>query len=365
MTVDNQAPIAIDIFAGGGALTLGLKSAGYAVAAAVEICPHAADTYRANHPDVKLLEQDIRMVSGSQLKAIVRQKQVALLAGCPPCQGFTSLTAKYKRFDPRNSLIREMLRLIEELEPQVVMMENVPGLAGRGAMLLDEFCNRLGRMDYKVNCCVLNAADFGVPQHRRRLVVLADRERSISMPRPTHSREGVSGLSKWRTVRDAISYVGDPITLAEMRERSGLDRGDWNIVRSLSEINRARLRYARPGKTWLDIPETLRPACHRGNYRGFVNVYGRMEWDDVAPTITGGCTTLSKGRFGHPEKDRTISVREAALLQTIPYGYIIATPYIDHACSIVGNALPCKFAKSVAQQCLRSIKFGGELISGD
>jgi DNA (cytosine-5)-methyltransferase 1 len=123
----------------------------------------------------------------------------------------------------------------------------------------------------------------------------------------------------------------------------------------MTERNVLRLRAATPGTSWRNIPEELRPDCHKGGYVGFPNVYGRMSWDDVAPTITGGCTTLSKGRFGHPEEERTISVREAALLQTFPDDYIFDTPFMDHVCEIIGNALPCQFAEALAQQCHTAI----------
>lgn len=132
-------------------------------------------------------------------------------------------------------------------------------------------------------------------------------------------------------------------------------QANWHVV-TLSIQNRLRLQHARPGGNWSDIPEALRPPCHQGKYRGFPNVYGRMAWDAPAPTITGGCTTLSKGRFGHPEEDRTISVREAALLQTFPLNYQFDTPFMDHACNIIGNALPCVFAEVVARQCHKYLR---------
>lgn len=350
----SRSSVAIDLFSGGGALSSSLKAAGYHVAGAVEVCRHAAATYAANHPDVGLLRRDIRQVDGAGLKSVAPHGSVSLLAGCPPCQGFTSLTAKCKRSDPRNNLIREMARLVEELQPQAVMMENVPGLAGRGRALLEEFCGHLEQAHYVVTSGILQAADFGVPQYRRRLVILAGLGQEIELPEATHSQGGRNGLTKWATVLDAIGGLDPPTTLREAKQHSKLDRQNWHIVRSLSEANRARLGFARPGGTWRDIPESLRPACHQGGYRGFVNVYGRMAWDHVAPTITGGCTSLSKGRFGHPEENRTISVREAALLQTMPRDFMLATPYIDRACNIVGNAFPCRLAEAVARQCFNA-----------
>lgn len=121
----------------------------------------------------------------------------------------------------------------------------------------------------------------------------------------------------------------EPTTLAEAKARGPVERSDWHVVRELSRKNIERIKAAKAGETWTQIPEYLRPACHRDGYIGFTNVYGRMEWDRPSPTITGGCTTFSKGRFGHPEADRTISVREAALLQTFPLDYRLDTPYMD------------------------------------
>jgi DNA (cytosine-5)-methyltransferase 1 len=126
---------------------------------------------------------------------------------------------------------------------------------------------------------------------------------------------------------------------------------NWHVVRTLSAENRRRIREAKPGKHWKGIPKRLRPTCHQDRKVGFSNVYGRMRWDKVSPTITGGCTTFSKGRFGHPDEDRTISVYEAALLQSFPKNYVIDTPYMEYACNIIGNALPCDFAKIMAKQC--------------
>ena len=351
-----RVPVAIDLFAGGGALTVGLKRAGFSILAAVEIEKHAFATFTTNHPEAKAYKQDIRTIAGSDLKALAPEGKIDLLAGCPPCQGFTSLTSKYKRSDPRNDLILEMARLVEETRPQAVMMENVPGLAGRGKPLLDEFLDRISRIGYEPNIDVLQVADYGVPQNRRRLVALAGLGYQIPMPKPTHSKDGKGDLIPWRTVRDTIGDLAEPITLAAAKERSAVEHSNWHLIRSMSQVNKLRLKHAKPNKAWTEIPEDLRPQCHKGTYYGFRNVYGRMAWDEVAPAITGGCTTLSKGRFGHPERDRTISVREAALLQTLPPDYRIDTPYIDHACNIVGNALPCDFAEAVARECIKASK---------
>ena len=182
------------------------------------------------------------------------------------------------------------------------------------------------------------------------------------MPTPTHSRTGAGGRSRWRTVRNAIGHMSDAIPFVDAAKKGGAHLFDWHVVRNLSEANRHRLVHAEGGASGMDTPDHLRPPCHRGGYSGFSNVYGRMSWDEPSPTITAGCTTLSKGRFGHPEKLRTISLREAAILQTFPENYHFETVAFERACEIVGNALPCDFAEAVANRVGDAI-LGGRQIS--
>ncbi len=341
---------AVDLFSGGGGLTMGLKMAGFDVKAAVELDAHAAATFQANHRETKLFVQDIRFVKGSDILNLIPEQHLDLLSACPPCQGFTSLTAKYKREDPRNLLINEMLRLVEETNPSAIMMENVPGLASRGNHLLSPVVERLKKLGYIVNYGVLQVADFGVPQFRKRLVLLAGKGFAIPLPDGSHSKDGRE-KPKWVTVKEAIGDMPKPLTLSQAKKQGKFPLSSWHIVRDLSEINIKRLQAAVPGMSWECIPEELRPDCHKGDYKGFSNVYGRMLWDDVSPTITGGCTTLSRGRYGHPEDTRTISVREAARLQTFPDNYVFDTALMDKVCVIIGNALPCKFAEYLANHC--------------
>lgn len=343
--------LAVDLFAGGGGLTVGLKRAGFTVAGAVENEYHAYATYRANHPEVRALKQDVTSISGRCLLDFIGQEDLDLLAGCPPCQGFTSLTRKYRRNDDRNDLIFQMSRMAEEIRPRVIMMENVPGLTREGQSAYRSLKRRLRKIGYRLTDDVLEVADFGVPQLRRRLVLLGGLGFSMNLPEPTHSKDGKNGLASWRTVKDAIGCMEEPVALQEAKRRGDVRQSDWHVVRTLSPKNVKRIQAAKSGRTWPSIPDELRPRCHQGDYRGFTNVYGRMEWDKPSPTITGGCTTFSKGRFGHPVRDRTISVREAALLQTFPEDYKFDTPYMEYVCSIIGNALPCDFAEAVSRKC--------------
>ncbi|MXY51731.1 MAG: DNA cytosine methyltransferase [Gammaproteobacteria bacterium] len=342
---------AIDLFAGGGGLTVGLKEAGFHVVAAVEVEQHAYSVYKANFPKVRCLKQDIQTVSGEDLLADTGVKDIDLLAGCPPCQGFTSLTAKYRKDDPRNELIFQMSRLAEELKPKAIMMENVPGLMKKGAALYGQLKERLQKLGYRLTEGVLQVADYGVPQMRRRLVMLGGLGFEIALPKATHALAPDDDRQAWRTVRDVIADMEEPLTLAAAKKNGPVEQSDWHVVRTLSEENQERMKAAKAGMSWKEIPENLRPDCHKGDYDGFSNVYGRMTWDQPAPTITGGCTTFSKGRFGHPEANRTISVREAALLQTFPADYRLDTPYMEHVCNVIGNALPCDFAEVISTRC--------------
>lgn len=342
---------AIDVFSGGGGLTVGLKRAGFKVVGAIEIESHASATYRANHREVPIFEQDVTSVSGTDLFERSGCEQIDLLAGCPPCQGFTSLTHKSARNDSRNKLVYEIARLAKETKARAIMMENVPGLMRRGAAIYRRLKEELSEMGYVLTEDVLNVADYGVPQFRRRLVLLGGLRFKIELPARTHSGDGRTGLSPWKTVKESIGHMDPPLVFREAKKQDALQRSNWHVVRSLSESNRKRIARAIAGKSRTDLPDELRPLCHQGEYGGFTNVYGRMVWDQPSPTITGGCTTLSKGRFGHPTQNRTISVREAALLQTFPVDYKFDTSYMEYVCNIVGNALPCEFATVVSRAC--------------
>lgn len=345
---------AIDLFCGAGGLTVGLKNAGFKVVAAVEVDPELARTYKINHPEVHVIVKDIREVTGKEILKLTGLKKIDLVAGCPPCQGFSRLTDKFHRDDERNQLVSEMTRMVSEIKPIVCMLENVPGLSQRGMPLLGKLEQELAKMKYLVNRGVLQMADYGVPQSRRRLVLLAGKGFEIPLPEATHARIPATGskIKPWVKLRDVLTIKKEAVTFSEAKKAGGPGNFNWHVVRDMTPLTLQRLKATKIGGQYANLPQELRPDCHKGMKNGFANTYGRMNWDMVAPTMTTSCTTLSSGRFGHPEKNRTISVREAALIQTFPKNYILDTNKMEMACRLIGNALPCKFAEAVSLQCL-------------
>ena len=324
---------------------------------AVDNEPAVKETYSANHSGTHLIVADVRDVRGHQLLAKVPGGKLHVLAGCAPCQGFSSLTHKQKREDPRNELVLEMARLVEETNPEIVVMENVPGLALQGRPLLDEFIRRLRAHGYYANWGILQMADFGVPQNRRRLVLAAGKGFFVALPQPTHARIPVGQMRSWISVREAIGQFRAPSKLSEACRVGGPQSVNWHVVRDLKPITRERLKAAIPGKTWKSVSEELRPKCHRGGYDGFTNVYQRMTWEQLSVTVTGGCTVPAKGRFGHPDRRRTtISVREAATLQTFPKKYRFVTDHIDKVCDMIGNAVPPTFGEHLGKRIAEALR---------
>jgi DNA (cytosine-5)-methyltransferase 1 len=350
---------AVDLFSGCGGLSLGMREAGFQVVGAVEVDATAAETYRTNHPNTTLVEKDICSVTGTELLREIGAEAVSLVMGCAPCQGFCSLTRKAKKPDPRNRLVLEMSRVIDEVRPSAVMMENVPGLLTSGKDIFRRFVDDLEGRGYVCEYDVLQMADYGVPQNRRRLVLLAGKGFRIPLPEPTHARDPQpgSGLVPWVTLLGATGRRPAPVTLSAAKRDGGPQRHNWHVVRDLQPQTKRRLRAAMPGKTWRCVDESLRPECHRNGYVGFTNTYGRMTWDEISVTITAGCTTPCKGRFGHPDRRRfTISVREAALVQTFPEDYAFVTDYIDAVCDLIGNAVPPRFAETLGRTIRRALE---------
>ncbi len=332
---DRSLRTAIDLFSGCGGMTVGLHRAGFSVIGAIELDDLAARTYEANHPSVHLWHDDIRDVSGRSIKRRLGLKkgELDLLAGCPPCQGFSrlrTLNGTIRIKDPRNDLVFEFLRLVDELRPKTVMMENVPGLARDRR--LTHFLNELGELGYRCKHDVLDVALYGVPQRRERLIVLCGLAEEIRFCRTAR---------KELTVRDA--FRGLPTA-----GRSGDPAHDVSDQRSSRIVEMIR-RIPSNGGSREDLPAKYRLACHE-RCDGFHDVYGRMKWNEVSPTITSGFVNPSKGRFLHPRAHRTITVREAALLQSFPRSYWFPMEAGKYpVAEMIGNAIPPEFIRRQAR----------------
>lgn len=315
-------PKAIDLFSGCGGLTLGLTQAGFRVVGAVEIDPLAVETYKANHKRVVIWEKDISKISAAEVmrRLKIQRGKLDLLAGCPPCQGFSTMTTLNGRIgqDKQNDLVFEFLRFVRAMRPKAAMLENVPKLAkNRRFKTLHAELQKLG---YEVNHSILDAANYGVPQRRRRLILVAGQGKIIPFGQ-------IAG--KKITVRNAFAKLG-------RRAKTGALH---NLPETRSDKVKKLIRQIpHNGGSRLDLGNLRQLECHR-KCDGFKDVYGRMAWDKVSPTITGGCCNPSKGRFLHPTKNRTITLREAALLQTFPPNYFFSLKRGKFpAAQMIGNA---------------------------
>ena len=326
---------AVDLFSGCGGLTTGLKIARFDVLGAIDNDSTSVTTYKANHPEVRVWRRDITRLSASTVRRELglRLGHLDVLAGCPPCQAFSALRTLNGGIVVRHKdkdLLFQFLRFVKALKPKVVMVENVPGLAADKRTV--RFCAKLARLGYESEFRVLDAALYGVPQRRRRMILLASRRNPLRFAPERRTR---------LTVRDVIDGLPEP-------GNSGDSIHDLPETRT--ERMKDRIRNTPPdGGSRAAWPKRLRLRCH-DECTGFKDVYGRMSWDDVAPTITTGCFNPSKGRFLHPVQDRAITLREAALLQGFPKRYKF--PKKTGKCAVammIGNALPPPFIAAHAR----------------
>lgn len=337
-------PAAIDLFSGAGGLTAGLRASGFRVLAAVDNERLAVETYRVNHPDTRVWDADIRELDpASIMRALgLRRGELDLLAGCPPCQGFSTMRTRNGGVcvsDPQNDLVFEFMRFVAGLRPRAVMMENVPALKADARMAYVR--KRLRELGYDARDEILNTARYGVPQRRRRFVLIALRG---GVPRFGVEAEGPA------TVADAIRGLpragssGDP--LHDLPERRS------------AQVREMIRRIPKNGGSRSDLPAEFHLACHARS-DGWKDVYGRMAWKRPAPTITGGCVNPSKGRFLHPTCNRTITLREAALLQAFPPDYYFSLRKGKFAAAqLIGNALPPVFIERHARVLWRDLHAG-------
>jgi DNA (cytosine-5)-methyltransferase 1 len=329
----------VDLFCGAGGLTHGLKKNGINVISGIDLDPQCRFPYESNN-GAHFLAKDICDLSGNELQTIYGKSKLRLLAGCAPCQPFSSYSQKGRqnRKDSMWNLVLEFGRLVEETQPDFVTMENVPQLLDHS--VFEKFLTSLD--GYETCWQVIDCTHFGVPQTRKRLVLLASLHGNIKFASESSVRR------QPKTVREAISH------LPHLDAGSSDPSDPIHTASRLSSLNLRRIKASRPGGTWRDWDKELLAHCHRKNSgQTYPSVYGRMEWDVPAPTITTQCFGYGNGRFGHPEQDRAISLREAAILQTFPHNYRFVAPG-ERVCfstlgRLIGNAVPVRIGEIVAQ----------------
>lgn len=334
---------AVDLFCGVGGLTHGLVRGGVNVVAGVDLDGSCRYPYEVNNAPAAFFEQDVKELTGKSVSKLLGKARFTLLAGCAPCQPFSTYSRSGRK-SGRNSdweLVASFGRLVREVRPHFVTMENVPQVEQHP--VFQEFLSSLE--GYHLVWSTLDCSNIGVPQTRKRLVLLASRlgAEGLSLP----SSNGVVV-----TVHDTISHL-PPLAAGERDKRDHL-----HVASKLSKLNLERIKASRPGGTWRDWKPSLRAACHRKSTgETFPSVYGRMEWDKPAPTITTQCFGYGNGRFGHPEQHRAITLREAAMLQTFPRDYVFVKKgeriKFSSLGRLIGNAVPVRLGEVIAKTFMR------------
>lgn len=339
-TIENIA--VIDLFCGIGGLSNGFIQEGFNVLAGIDTDNSCKYAFEFNNKS-KFIKKDVNSVTGNDLLEIYKDK-LKILVGCAPCQPFSSYSYNQKEDDDNKwNLLYSFARLIEETKPSIISMENVTQLLGfKKAPVFHDFCSKLESLGYFVSFKEVYCPDYGIPQRRKRIVLLASNLGEINLIDKTHTPE------TYVTVRDTIAELRG-VNAGETDEEDSLHR-----ARALSELNLRRIRATTEGGSWKDWPEELQLECHKKKSgKSYGSVYGRMKWDDVAPTMTTHCTGLGNGRFGHPEQDRAITLREASLFQTFPYDYKFFEKLETYNPSVIsrhiGNAVPPLLGKVIAK----------------
>lgn len=329
----------VDLFCGAGGLTHGFVLEGLPVVAGIDLDPACQYPYEANNR-ARFVEQDISEVTADELKTLFGKAEWTVLAGCAPCQPFSTYAQRYELDgkDGKWRLLYEFARLAKGTMPDVITMENVPTVAKHA--VFHDFVDTLKRLRYNVWFDVVDSSHYGVPQMRRRMVLLASKHGDIEMIKPTHKKP--------KTVRHAIGRLR-PLNAGEAAPRDKL-----HVTSALSEKNIKRIKASKPGGTWRDWPDDLIADCHRAESgQTYPGVYGRMEWGKPAPTMTTQCYGFGNGRFGHPEQDRAISLREAAILQSFPRNYAFVPQDGEVSFKIlgrlIGNAVPVNLGRAIAR----------------
>ena len=342
-SVNNDLAIgAVDLFCGIGGLTHGLRASGINVVAGYDLDKSCEYAYEANNGEGTFICKNIDEVTGEEIKKRLQNFDIKVLVGCAPCQPFSThrKDKKHRRRHKDWGLLAQFGRLVEEVVPDYVSMENVPELMRES--VFTDFVAVLRRLGYTVVYDVVKAEEYGVPQHRRRLLLLAAKEGAISLIGPTNSKENVV------TVRDAIGEL-PPVGAGSSNRDDPMQTAS-----SLSKVNMRRIQASVPNGTWRDWPEELWLDCHKKDSgKTYPSVYGRMAWDETSPTITTQFYMYGTGRFGHPEQDRALTLREGAILQSFPADYRFIRPGEKMSRKAIarhiGNAVPPKLGEAVGR----------------
>lgn len=340
----------VDLFCGIGGLSYGMKSKGFIILEGFDLDATCEYAYKTNN-DAKFVYKDIRKVTKDDIVPLYSKKSIKVLAGCAPCQPFSSYAFKNKNKDAsKYNLLYEFGRLVKEIHPDVVTMENVPAIASfKLKSVLADFVNVLQKEGYYTTYQVVYCPDYGIPQTRKRLVLLASQLGEIALIPPTHKKED------YITVRDTISNL-PPLEAGESCPTDALHR-----CRALTPLNMQRMMATPYGGSWKNWPKELQLKCHQEESgKSFGSVYGRMRWEEPAPTMTTLCTGIGNGRFGHPVQNRAISAREAALFQTFPTCYKFfpneQEVSLTKASRYIGNAVPPRLGEVIAESIKQHIR---------
>lgn len=338
-----------DFFSGCGGTSAGLKTVGMEIVFGLDIDLDSANTFKKNNPLAHFIHGDIKQIDVESIEHLVSKSRMSnahtLFCGCAPCQPFSKQNKSRNEDDPRKDLLSEFIRFVSYFAPDFVLIENVPGIQNVDINNgnFQKFLECLKSLDYSFDYGVIPALWFGVPQTRERFVLLASKLTDISLPAKTH--DGIK--TPYATVRDWIGSL-PPIAAGESHKQV-VD----HTAAKLSSLNIKRIQATPEGKGRESWPEDLILDCHK-KYSGHTDVYGRLSWDKPASGLTTRCISYSNGRFGHPEQDRAISLREVALLQTFPFDYIFTGSMVSKAKQI-GNAVPPKMAEALGKAIIYSL----------
>lgn len=327
----------VDFFCGCGGTSAGLQRSGMRIDLGVDFDREAAATFRSNFPDADFVRADVRALSPERLMERLPAKNgLRLLSACAPCQPFSSLRRRISDKPRNRTLLLDLVPLLDTIDPDLILIENVPGLqAVKGHSTWRRFTKHLETVGFNPRWSVVNCQDFGVPQRRKRLILLGSRLGHVNFPTPTHGlgRAPLSTVGDW--IDDLPALAAGEVHPQISNHRAG----------ALGALSLERIRSTPEGGGRLDWPPELELKCH-SEHRGHQDVYGRLRSDGLAPVLTTKCTSLSNGRFGHPSQDRAISVREAADLQTFPRTFEFVGG-LRSTTRQVGNAVPVLLAEQL------------------